>query len=285
MKFMELGYSLNDQSRNFGDLLLRESAGAILDFKLVAKKYSGGSFGGSLLSQDWFKNFGNLRSDRQFLLYGCGVRSAERIDQLLPESVDLLGVRGNHSQVATGVNAIGDPGILAPLTLKLAPNVDRPGQFLLIPHKNDPSSYSPPGFMRMSPMLMRGTSSLEFSRLIAASDFVLTGSLHVGILAFALGTPFCFFKDEYLDVPIKFNDFADFYKLPITFASSADVGIEFFLENQNQWGDLGYSHFESLMNPLSGLLNLDGQMLLQKVQAYLVKREAAFNLKRLRLLV
>jgi hypothetical protein len=175
----------------------------------------GGAFGGSILSKEWFDYFQAI--DGPVLLYGCGVRTEDSL--VIPNNVNLFGVRGRFSESVLGVKSIGDPGILAPLAFGIDPNPDARMKFLFVPHKNDKTTYLPDGFEKINPLIPSYTNSELLVKQIANSDFILTGSLHVGIVSFALGVPFCFFQDEYLDIPIKFQDFADFYNLPILFAS------------------------------------------------------------------
>jgi len=269
---IELGFSLNNELRNWGDLLLRESAGKLLDFELLSQKYSGGAFGGSILSQKWFEDFQAIGAP--LLLYGCGVRSEESL--VLPKNIDLYGVRGKFSESVLGVRAIGDPGVLAPLTLGIDPNYGSTTKYLFVPHKNDKSTYSLNSFEKLSPLVPVSTNSASLVNEIARSNFVLTGSLHVGIVSFALGVPFCFFQDEYLDVPIKFHDFADFYDLPIMFAPNPTIGIDFFLSNRNMWGSLQTNHFDQLLSPIAESLNPFGISISERFESYLDTRESVF---------
>jgi hypothetical protein len=274
-KLIEIGFSLNHELRNWGDLLLRESAGKLFDFGLISQQYSGGAFGGSILSKEWFENFQSIGAP--LLLYGCGVRSTESL--VIPDNVKLYGVRGRLSESVLGVKAIGDPGIFAPLALGIEPNNDSNGGYLFVPHKNDRSIYSPNGFEKSNPLIPVSTNSASLVNKIANSSFVLTGSLHVGIVAFALGVPFCFFQDEYLDIPLKFHDFADFYNLPITFAPNPITGIDFFLDNRNTWGSLQNHHFDLLLSPVSEFLNRFGISSSERIKTYLDTRERTFAKK------
>ena len=275
MKMIELGFSLNNELRNWGDLVLRESAGKILDFELISQKYSGGAFGGSILSQNWFDSFKTLGAP--LLLYGCGVRSWETL--LLPNNIEILGVRGKFSESVLGVKAIGDPACFAPLSLGIDPINDSQRKYLFVPHKNDRTIYLPNDFEKLSPLIPVSTNSASLVSEIARSDFVLTGSLHVGIVSFALGVPFCFFQDEYLDIPIKFHDFADFYDLPIMFSPNPTIGIDFFLNNRNNWGSLQKHHFDQLLSPISEFLNPFGISIGERIESYLDARECAFEKK------
>lgn len=272
---IELGFSLNNELRNWGDLVLRESAGKLLDFELISQKYSGGAFGGSILSQNWFATFQTL--DAPVLLYGCGVRSEETL--VVPKNIEICGVRGKISESILGVKAIGDPGVFAPLSLGIDPIYDSQEKYLFVPHKNDRTIYFPNDFEKLSPLIPFSTNSATLVQEIARSTFVLTGSLHVGIVSFALGVPFCFFQDEYLDIPIKFHDFADFYDLPIMFSSNPTLGIDFFLNNRNNWGSLQKQHFELLLSPVSEFLNPFGISIGARIDSYLDARESAFEKK------
>jgi hypothetical protein len=272
---IELGFSLNDKQRNWGDLLLRESAGKLLDFELISQKYSGGAFGGSILSQNWFDSFQTLGTP--ILLYGCGVRSEEALQ--LPSNIEILGVRGKFSESILGVKAIGDPGVFAPLSLGIDPIYDAKGRYLFVPHKNDGTIYQPNDFEKLSPLIPISTNSASLLSEIARSDFVLTGSLHVGIVSFALGVPFCFFQDEYLDIPIKFHDFADFYDLPIMFSSNPTTGIDFFLKNRSNWGSLQKHYFDQLLSPVAEFLNPFGESIAERIETYLDAREDVLEKK------
>jgi len=272
---IELGFSLNNELRNWGDLVLQESAGKLLDFELISQKYSGGAFGGSILSQNWFDSFQTLGSP--ILLYGCGVRSEETLQ--LPSNIEILGVRGKFSESILGVKAIGDPGVFAPLSLGVNPIYDAQGKYLFVPHKNDETIYQPNDFEKLSPLIPVSTNSASLISKIARSNFVLTGSLHVGIVSFALGVPFCFFQDEYLDIPIKFHDFADFYDLPIMFSANPIIGIDFFLNNRNNWGSLQKHHFDQLLRPVAEFLNPFGISIAERIETFLDAREGVFEKK------
>lgn len=275
LKMIELGFSLNNEMRNWGDLVLRESAGKLVDFGLLSQKYSGGAFGGSILSKEWFENFEAIGVP--LFLYGCGVRSEEPL--VLPDNVKLYGVRGRFSESVLGIKAIGDPGIFAPLALGIEPNNDTKRKYLFVPHKNDKTIYSPDGFEKLSPLIPVSTNSASLVNEIANSDFVLTGSLHVGIVSFALGVPFSFFQHEYLDIPIKFHDFADFYDLPVMFAPNPNIGIDFFLSNEHIWGSLKKHHFDLLLSPISEFLSPFGISTSKRIETYLDAREKAFITK------
>jgi hypothetical protein len=272
---IELGFSLNDELRNWGDLVLRESAEKLLDCELISQKYTGAAFGGSILSQNWFDSFQTLGTP--ILLYGCGIRSEETLQ--LPSNVEILGVRGKFSESILGVMAIGDPGVFAPLSLGIDPIYDTQGKYLFVPHKNDRTIHEPKDFKKLNPLIPVSTNSASLVSEIAKSNFVLTGSLHVGIVSFALGVPFCFFQDEYLDIPIKFHDFADFYDLPVMFSPNPTIGIDFFLSNRNNWGSLQKHHFDQLLSPVAEFLNPFGISIGKRVESYLEARESAFYSK------
>ncbi len=229
-----LGYSIESKVRNWGDVLLQEISEYFLDTEELANKFSGAAFGGSLLSQ----NYINLSKEKcmkgDLLFYGCGIRDRhETLTDL--ERISIYGVRGKFSESILGREAIGDPGILAPFVYDLSQSFLSLNEspFLFIPHMSDPDQNLKVDscFKTIGPLIGQKESAKEIVEKVAQASFVLTGSLHVGIVSFALGTPFSFYKNDFIDSAIKYYDFASFYDIPLLFSKSISEGINFWLSN------------------------------------------------------
>lgn len=63
---------------------------------------------------------------------------------------------------------------------------------------------------------------------IVSSEFVLTGALHVAIIACAYGRPFAFWDTGFVDIPFKWQDFAASVGITCEFVRNLDEGRAYY---------------------------------------------------------
>ncbi len=260
--WLEFGWTLDTDSRNFGDLLLRESAGILLDFhKITGNSLSGGFFGGSVLNP-YFVDLVNskiLSSDSIF--WGCGISNQNSIP-ILNSRNKIFGVRGKISEsVINHAEAIGDPGLLAPLALCVWPK-KQGHQVIFIPHYNDDFIFTDDRVAVLSVRVPLRSSSKILLKEIARAKFVLTGSLHVAICAFVLGTPFGLYSNGYIDNEIKFHDFASMNELEIAFFDNIDEAVEQYFNSGNFNCRPSYSDAKKLLEVVRPFISMKGRSLI-----------------------
>jgi GT2 family glycosyltransferase len=173
----------------------------------------------------------------------CGARADAPLTAESLARIVICGVRGPLSRAALGLPEsmpIGDPALLLPLLHAPDPDVDTRGKSICIPHIDEPKLDSwllkHTGVDRIiRPSIAASREALtKFIDEIAASDFVLAGSLQAAIVACAYDRPFCFFDSGHLDVTFKWRDFA------------ASIGIgAFFARNMVE----GRRIYEDLIRP------------------------------------
>ncbi len=258
LNWVELAWSLDKDQRNFGDLLLRESAGQIFNLrKLIEHGFSGAMFGGSCLSQDWFDLFNHNFRESKVLLWGCGIRDDQPIDSPSAE-IHLAGVRGKLSQARFKNSfAIGDPGLLAPLALNLKPLTKKSSLKYNFPHfssnSNQMISYqSLQNFIY--PLISIGKSTRETLEKIARADFVLTGSLHGAVAAYALGTPFWFSADLDHSAVTKYEDFLTMLEIPFEPVKNIEEGVQKYISYFDEMKPLEVNTFTQLLDPVDQFL-------------------------------
>ena len=276
-----LGFSIETEVRNWGDVLLQEISEHFLNTEDLGHKFSGAAFGGSLLSQ----NYLNLSKEKspvgQLLFYGCGIRDRHEILTDL-QRISIYGVRGKFSEAILRTEAIGDPGILAPFIYDLSKSYSNLNEspFLFIPHMSDPNQNPKIDscFETIEPLIGLRESAKRIVEKVAQASFVLTGSLHVGIVAFALGTPFSFYKNDFVDSPIKYYDFASFYDIPVSFSANISDGINFWLSNSGSYSRLTEKSIRKLHGGKISEFLKEG-IESDKIRDFLTARTELINLK------
>jgi hypothetical protein len=281
--FAELGFSLLKRKSNFGDLLLREAAEQLFDLPKIRRNFAGAIFGGSVISEHYMGMAESLKADGNLLMHACGVRSADFDAQKVSNRVTLAGVRGPISQATTGVTAVGDPGLIAPLALGVWPSVSTAGKHLLIPHFKDESATAPEPLQHRTVDVKRGKSSKNLIAEIAQADFVLAGAMHAGIIAYALGTPFSFYKNEFLDVPMKYQDFSDFYQIPFAFSGNFEQGVNHYLRNEKSYREIDPSSILCLIEPMADYLHPQITNVTDQLSDFLAVRSVVSSVKTRRL--
>jgi hypothetical protein len=255
--WIEMGWRLDYDVRNFGDLLLRESAGRILDpRKLNSSGFTSGMFGGSCLSQEWFDLVEWKFKESKVLFWGCGIRDSQNVLNK-PENLEILGLRGFRSlETFPDLQVIGDPGLLAPFLFGVHSSrtkVRKP-LLLFIPHFNDETNvdFNVEFNLETTKIPFPG-SSVDLVKTISQADFVLTGSLHVGVVCYSLGIPFAFYEDGYVDSLIKYGDFASVFNVNANLVKNFSQGISTFLMG-SAWHQLDKDVVERIIEPVEKYL-------------------------------
>ena len=223
-----------DTTQNFGDYLPELFCKALLlhpkveadIFRLV----------GSVIDERWIRR--DLRKavgtpDGLMAFWGCGKRDVTPISAEVLDKCLFFGVRGPLTRDALGLPAstvLGDPGLLAPLLFQPEGEAGRSGRTICVPHTHD--TLSPAELLTLSGCdslvspVVDGSEAglLGILQQIWDASFVLTGSLHAAIIAFAYGRPFAFWDTGHVDAPFKWNDFATSVGLPDTFVGALAEG-------------------------------------------------------------
>jgi hypothetical protein len=100
-------------------------------------------------------------------------------------------------------------------------------------------------------MIPFGKSSKSIVREINSSNFVLAGSLHAGICAFATGTPFAFSIDSSQEDHFKFFDFASYFGLKISFHEDFDSAMRWYVNEDSLHADREINDYFIFPNSLS----------------------------------
>jgi hypothetical protein len=240
-RWPQSAWSLDLEERNFGDLLLLESAKQLFSYeKLTSKGFACGLFGGSALDEYWFNYFLEKYPESKVLFWGCGVREDLELNHPAGQ-IKILGVRGPISKKnIKRASIIGDPGLISPILLNVSPKHES-GKIYFVPHYSDPQKFIADAIF-LDVRLTSYESSRDILEKLASARFVLTGSLHVGIACFALGTPFAFFKDEFLDNEVKYWDFLLNYDIELFYAKNVNEGVDFYFRNFNGFKGIKVQH-------------------------------------------
>jgi len=211
---------------------LREIADHFFDFSMIRCAYSGAVFGGSVLDTSRIEYFNKLEKDKPILAVCCGARNSR--DHLEPSArLEIHGVRG-HMTADLLPNSIptGDPGMLAPIVFGIEPATTTAFRKIIVPHFSQPFVPKKPDIEIFSTVLPFGKSSKSLVAEINKSSFVLAGSLHAGICAFATGTPFAFSLGGSNEDPFKYYDFASYFGLSISFQEDFDEAVRWYLTEE-----------------------------------------------------
>jgi hypothetical protein len=277
--FKEYGWSLTGTSVNWGDLLLRELAGAFFDIAAIKRDYAGAVFGGSVLSEYHFEYFQKNKSSRPVLVVSCGARNSK--DALNPPpKIEIQGVRGlGTAALLKNAAPTGDPGMLAPVIFGIEPKLSNKFRKLYVPHYSQPKSRIDYDFDSLSTMLPFGKSSKSLVGEINSSNFVLAGSLHAGICAFASGTPFAFSLADSSEDAFKYYDFAQFYGLNVVFQEDFESAIQWYLSEDTLHLDRAPKDFEIYLSSLSKYIRYDLKDFRSKVEIHVKNRNLTHALK------
>ena len=231
--FEEIGWSLNHLQTNWGDLLVREVAEKYFDMRLIYTSFSGAVFGGSMLGTDLYESASKIANSKPYLAISCGVKNPIK-PTWIPENLKIVGVRGYKTkELLPEAKVVGDPGMLAPILFNLEPSIGRKVRKIFIPHISDNSKPYGTNYEIFKTNLSFGRSSLDLLKVINNSGFILAGSLHAGICAYACGTPFSFYRGNNKENLFKYHDFASAHNFQVHFNEDFETGISWILANDN----------------------------------------------------
>ena len=166
------------------------------------------------------------------VFWGCGAREEAGLSAEAAAKARILAVRGPLTASALKLGATvprGDPALLLPALYTPRPALSA-GRSVCIPHFWDDRTDAEQLVMSGCEQVLRPNLPnsrrrlLEMVDAIAASDFVLSASLHGAIVAAAYGRPFAFWDNGRLDVPFKWRDTAALLDMPAVFASDLATG-------------------------------------------------------------
>ena len=216
-----------DNRQNFGDIL------TVVLYKELCQTLSVDAQAihlvGSVISEGWVKKGladGPPGFQRQVVFWCCGCQDPKRPSDAALSFAQIRGVRGPLTRQVLGLpesTVLGDTGLLAPVIHQPSPHSTTTGKYACIPHMSDPL---PDWHLRqlsgadivIRPVVENSLSSLRhLLDQIASARFVLAGSLHAAILAFAYGVPFAYFDSGFVSMPFKWRDFS----------ASIDTGTHF----------------------------------------------------------
>jgi glycosyltransferase involved in cell wall biosynthesis len=188
---------------------------------------------GSVIHNHWLEYAPEV-SFKDTHFWGCGYRG-EGITSPGLRHTHIHGVRGLRTQEhlrAYDIKqpVIGDTALLLPLFVGKGRNH---GKRIFMPHIEDPKrhEYSAKK-LGVDEIVQPDVRSIEEVRAliekISGASFVLAGAMHAGIVAYAYGRPFAFFKSERIDSPIKYEDFLSAIKPStyVKFCRTVDEGTE-----------------------------------------------------------
>ena len=143
------------------------------------------------------------------VIWGSGVKKPFSFNV---EAVEVLAVRGPRTAKILGVSEgipFGDPGIIVPALIP--PALEKHGKIVIIPHYVDYEEVlikygNDPTFLIID---VTNQNFRENCQLIAASEVVISSSLHGIIIAEAYGIPAHWMKvsDKIIGGSYKFNDY------------------------------------------------------------------------------
>lgn len=167
-------------------------------------------------------------------IWGGGVRSYDGITPEFRNRIKPLGVRGPLSRDILGLppdTTLGDPALLLPYIYE--PKASDLGDVSICVthafHEYNPASLKEAcgADVVLSAKLPPGRYYVEqlIDRIVGAK-FVLAGCLHAAVVACAYRRPFAFFDGGYIDIPLKWRDFAESVQIPHYFVHSLNEAIE-----------------------------------------------------------
>ncbi|MDZ4736501.1 MAG: polysaccharide pyruvyl transferase family protein [Rhodospirillaceae bacterium] len=175
------------------------------------------------------------------MFWGCGMRNPVPLDTENRNRARFGGIRGLLSRDLIGLapktTPIGDSALLLPMFYKPRPVPDIAGRAICMPHissdATDASLLQESGadLVVRSAIAPTQEACEAIIDTIASAGFVLTGSLHGAILAFAYGVPFAYFGGRPIDVPFKWVDFSSSIGFDCEFVQTVEEGKRFHRRN------------------------------------------------------
>ena len=240
-------WRISDSLDNFGDVLSFYLAKRLTDINqgsLEGKESKTSTWLIGSVIDDWlFKpQVGGQSSEIDHVFWSCGLRRA-----VPPNSYNLsrslfLAVRGPLTKTVLGLPSntpIGDFGLLTSIAYPELSNTVKLGVTLLVPHYSDPRSdeelKNATGVDKvLRPEINGGEQEVkEIIRAIANADFVLCGALHAAIVAASYNVPFAFWDSGRIDIPFKWDDFAQSVGIECVFAKTLAEGCDIYTESQS----------------------------------------------------
>ncbi|MEX2199925.1 MAG: polysaccharide pyruvyl transferase family protein [Dongiaceae bacterium] len=178
---------------------------------------------------------------RRAMFWGCGMRQPVRLDDEYGRHAKFGGIRGPLSRdllgLPPGTTPVGDSALLLPMFYKPRPVPDVAGRAICIPHFNAAAADSELLQRSGADLVVRPNMSPtaaaceQLIDTIASAGFVLAGSLHGAILAYAYGVPFAYFRGAPIDVPFKWIDFSSSIGFDCEFVETVGEGRRFYQGN------------------------------------------------------
>lgn len=238
----------NDEIQNFGDYLSAYFADKL--FVSAPRTFPNVHVIGSVISDYWVEaaiRDSCLRGPEPSvaaIFWGCGLRQPmgsgdQSLSAHLRERICIKAVRGPLSARELGLDPafpLGDPGLLMPFLYEPVPVAGLLDHTIVAPHffdtRNDDELCAITGADSvLRPNIARSLSEIErFVDTLCSSRFVLAGSLHAAIVAAAYGVPFAFWDSGNIDIPFKWEDFAESVNIPCVFHAGVESGIAHFCD-------------------------------------------------------
>ena len=219
-----------DAVQNFGDYLTEFFLSEL--FLPLPTGAAGIHIIGSVLD-DMFIPEANEASPEPTTFWGCGLREPGGLSADKRASARILSVRGPRSASDLGLDQCfpqGDPALLLPALYTPTVNPHYVGRTICIPHFNDDREDGDLIAIGGADLVLRTAMPaeprflLEFIDAVVSADFVLSAALHGAVVAAAFGKPFAFWDNGHLDLPFKWQDFADSINVPVAFQREVAQG-------------------------------------------------------------
>lgn len=220
-------WKLDGEIRNFGDSLHEILLTPNLYKEYLAdQKYMHFVLGSVICNEVIFETLD--KGYRPVFHSGCGWRGEPLAETILPHC-EFKGVRGPHSQEELARHGIevevsGDPAYKLPKLVKAgSPN----GLVMVTRHILDDGEYNIDTMHEMkadalfSPVVQNRNDIIDMIHKISGARFVLTGAMHVAIVAHAYNVPFALLGADYIDCPPKWEDWM----------ASIGIGSPAFVDN------------------------------------------------------
>ena len=172
---------------------------------------------------------------RRVVFWGCGIRKPGCLSEENRRRAEILAVRGPLTRSALRLGdsiPLGDPAFFLPALYK--PAGVPSGKSVCVPHFTDQRSDAEIIELSGCDSILRPNLPncpdhlLQFIDGIVASSFVLASSFHGALVAAAYGRPFAFWDSGCIDLPFKWEDFAELVSIPCKFPKSLKDATELY---------------------------------------------------------
>lgn len=191
--------------------------------------------------------------------WGGGIRERGGLSPENQKLVEILSVRGpvSASELRLGAEIpLGDPALLLPALYGPVGREKFSGKSICVPHFNDRRSDHELLEISRADLVLRpniegSNEAIEaFINALCSASFVLSSSLHAAIVAAAYARPFAFWDPGFLDVPLKWQDFAESVGISTVFVTTVTDGVEHYEGNilprirlPSMWGALAVAPY------------------------------------------